>query len=192
MTAPVSSAPRWRRRAVLRLAAVATAATSALATPWRGLPAPVAAHNLPAGAFGSPLYSAALQAQGGVKGIFQSPNIEATAVAGKNLNHLLLVQLKNWLNSFQFSYGLDPADLHTIVATYASANLFTYNDAMWAKYRLGEAYKVIDPATNAPATRNVFRNYRFGNPSADPDNPQSVWQDTGIEVLQARGAVFLT
>jgi len=78
------------------------------------------------------------------------------------------------------------------VATYGSANLFTYNDAMWAKYKFGEKYAVTDPATTAPATRNVFRNYRFAGASEDPDNPQSIWQDTGIEVLQSRGAVFLT
>lgn len=182
---------RWGRRAFLRLTA-ATAATGALIAPRPGGGPEVAAHNLPPGGFGSPLYTAALEAQGGMKGIFQSPNLEATVVSGKNLNHLLLIQLKNWLNGFQFSYGMDPATLHTIVATYASANLFTYNDAIWAKYRLGEKYAVTDPATGAPATRNVFRNYRFASPSQDPNNPQSIYQDTGIEVLQSRGAVFLT
>jgi hypothetical protein len=26
----------------------------------------------------------------------------------------------------------------------------------------------------------------------EADNPQSVWQDTGVEALQKRGALFLT
>ncbi len=184
--------PRWNRRAFLRFIGVATAAAGALTARLPGTPAEAAAHNLPPGQFGSPLYTAALTAQGGIKGIFQSPNLESTVVGGKYLNHLLLVQLKNWLNGFQFSYGMDPADLHTIVATYGSANLFTYNDAIWAKYKLGEKWGVTDPATNAPATRNLFRDYRFASPSQDPDHPQSIYQDTGIEVLQSRGAVFLT
>lgn len=192
MPEPARRTPRWNRRAFLRLTAVATAATGALTAHLPGTRPEVAAHNLKSGQFGSPLYTAALEAQGGIKGIFQSPNLESTVVVGKNLNHLLLIQLKNWLNGFQFSYGMDPATLHTIVATYGSANLFTYNDTIWAKYKLGEKWNVTDPATNAPATRNVFRPYRFASPSQDPDNPQSIYQDTGIEVLQTRGAVFLT
>ncbi len=30
-------------------------------------------------------------------------------------------------------------------------------DSIWAKYKLGAALKVTDPKTNAPATRNIFR-----------------------------------
>ena len=112
---------------------------------------------------------------------------------GKHLDHLLLAQAKNWLNAFQFSYKVPPTDLHIVVATYASANLLTYHDSLWQKYRLGEKYNVIDPETNAPAVRNVFWPSRFGaSASNDPDNPQSLYQDTGIEALQKRGLVFLT
>jgi hypothetical protein len=115
------------RRGVLKLGAIATVAVGATAAERPLRPSnEVAAHNLPQGEFGSPLYDAAINADGGVKGVFQSPNIEAAAPAGKTLNHLLLVQLKNWLNGFQFSYQMKPEDLHTVVATYASANLLTY------------------------------------------------------------------
>jgi hypothetical protein len=31
------------------------------------------------------------------------------------------------------------------------------NDAMWAKYKIGELIGAKDPKTNAPATRNIFR-----------------------------------
>lgn len=144
-------------------------------------------------ATGSPAYDAALKATGGMKGVFQTPAIDARMVSGKAVNHLLLLQLKNWLNSFQFSYKMDPADLHTIVASYASANLLTYGDALWEKYRLGEKYEIIDPTTGKPAVRNVFWPGRFG-PDApkDPAATGSFYQDTGIEVLQQRGTIFLT
>ena len=116
-------------------------------------------------------------------------------VAGEHLNHLLLVQLKNWLNGFQFSYEMEPEELHTISATYGSANLFTYSDDVWETYKFGEKYDVVDPATGEPAMRNVFwpqplrprcadrsraprttsirtpgsRRYRNGGPSSSPD-----------------------
>jgi hypothetical protein len=151
------------------------------------------AHNLPPASFGSPTYEQALAATGDYRAVFQSPNIEAAVLIGKHLSHLLLLQAKNWLNAFQFSYKVSPADLHIVVATYASANLLTYNDSVRHKYRLGEKYNVIDPETNAPAVRNLFWPSQFGaNASTDPDNPQSVYHDAGIEALQKRGLVFLT
>ena len=30
------------------------------------------------------------------------------------------------------------------------------NDAMWAKYKIGETFKIVDPETNAPAVKNPF------------------------------------
>lgn len=150
-------------------------------------------HSLPPGSFGSPEYTAVLEARGGTKAVFQTPSIEAAVKAGDTLNHLLSTQLKNWLNGFQFSYKIPASDLHVVVASYGSANLLTYSDEIWAKYKLGEKYKVVDPLTNAPSVRNVFYPARFAaNASQNPDDPKSVYQDTGIEALQRRGVVYLT
>jgi hypothetical protein len=184
----------WNRRTLLRRGAAVTASASvaAVGVPGRAT-RPAAAHNLPPGKFGSPAYEAVLDADGGMKGIFESPMVEATVVAGESLNHLLLVQLKNWLNGFQFSYEMKPEELHTISATYGSANLFTYNDHVWETYKFGEKYDVIDPATGEPAVRNVFWPSRFGpDAPTDPTAKDNVYQDTGIEALQNRGAIFLT
>ncbi|HEY7036436.1 MAG TPA: hypothetical protein VH482_34220 [Thermomicrobiales bacterium] len=177
------------RRSLLRAGAAATAvgALGALVRPGAGAVA------LADPTFGSPAYDAALKVSGGVKGIFQSPHVDANVVAGDFVNHLLLLQLKNWLNGFQFSYNTDPADLHTLVATYASANVLSYDDTVWEKYKLGEKYAITDPATGQPAVRNVFLPSRFG-PEApkDPAAPNNYYQDTGIAVLQERGTLFLT
>ena len=183
-----NSAP-WSRRAFLTLGAVASAAVSAARA------RPAAAHNLPSGQFGSATYDRALLADSGYRAVFQSPHVEAAVPPPntKRLDHLLLLQTKNWLNGFQFSYKARPEELHVVVATYASANLLTYGDAVWQKYRLGEKYRITDPETGAPAVRNLFWPSRFGpSASTDPDHPESIWQDAGIEALQKRGAVFLT
>ena len=193
---PFGQQPRdgWSRLSLLRRGAAVTASAGVAAV---GLPGrttrPAAAHNLKPGSFGSPAYESALDADGGMKGIFQSPMVDATVVAGEHLNHLLLVQLRNWLNGFEFSYEMAPEELHTIVATYGSANLLTYNDHVWETYKFGEKYGVVDPATGEPAVRNVFWPSRFGpDAPTDPTAKDNVYQDTGIEALQKRGTVFLT
>lgn len=186
----VPIASRWNRRTLVRVGAAtgATAAASALGAFVRP-----AAHALAAPSFGSDAYDAALKVTGGVKAVFQSPYGDAILPAGDAVNHLMLLQLKNWLNGFQFAYKLDPKDLHTVVAAYASANILTYGDAVWANYKLGEKYQITDPATNAPAVRNVFVPSRFGaDAPKDIAAPNNYYQDTGIAVLQERGAVFLT
>jgi hypothetical protein len=151
------------------------------------------AHSLPPGTFESPAYRRALAAETGERAVFQSPHIEASVRAGDHLEHLLLAQANNWLNGFQFSYNARPEDLHLVSATYASANLLTYNDAVWQKYRLGEKYGVVDPKTGQPAVSNPFWPSRNGpGASPDPDHPKSRYRDNGIEALQRRGVLFLT
>lgn len=179
---------RSTRRTLLGAAAAVTAA-GALGTFTRA--STLAAQTTPQ--FGSPEYEAALKITDGIRGVFQSPALDALSPAGDNVNHLLLIQLKNWLNSFQFAYKEAPESLHTLSATYASANLMTYADAVWEKYKLGEKYDITDPITGAPAIRNLFWPSRFG-----PDAPKDItakdnyYQDTGIEVLQERGTIFLS
>ena len=180
------SGPQPTRRALLRtgLAATAFGALGAR-TLSPAAASPLANH--------APTYAAALKTTGGMKAVFQSPAIDARLADGEEVNHLLLVQLKNWLNSFELSYKMDPTDLHTIVAPYASANLLTYGDDLWQKYRLGEKYEIVDPITGKPAVRNLFWPSRFaGDAPPDPTPGGSIYQDSGIEALQQRGAIFLT
>lgn len=151
------------------------------------------AHVLPPEKSHPAAYEKALAVQGGSKAVFQSPFVEASIVRGKNRIHLLLAQLNNWLNAFQFSYGTPPEQLHTAAALYASANILTYNNKMWRKYRFGEKYDVIDPATGKPATRNLFWPSLFGAEAPkDPNAPKNAYKDPGIQALQRRGTHFLT
>jgi len=49
-------------------------------------------------------------------------------------------------------YGLKDSDINAIVCVRHSSSVFGFNDAMWAKYKLGESQKVIEGG--APATKN--------------------------------------
>src|SRR4051794_34052441 len=84
-----------------------------------------------------------------VKQLFQWPNIA---------NPIIFANVRNSLNGFQFSYDIPSDDIQIVVQAYATANPAVYDDSIWDRYRWGEALSVLDPATNQPATRNIFYN----------------------------------
>jgi hypothetical protein len=62
-----------------------------------------------------------------------------------------------------------------------------YGDALWAKYRLGDIFKVQDPTTGMPAVRNQWfssKNPPMDTPPEDRSNPYH--SDLSIEGLQRR------
>lgn len=59
---------------------------------------------------------------------------------------------------------------------------FAFEDRLWAKYKLGEVFKVIDNTTKKPALRNPYYNPGEG------DFPMPGIE--GIQKMQSRGAMF--
>ena len=107
-------------------------------------------------------------------------------------NPIIYNNISNGLNGFQFSYDIPPSQIQVVVQAYATANLAMYDDGLWAKYRLGEIFKVQDPTTGEPAVRNVWfasKNPPMDQPPADRSNPY--YSDLSIEGLQRRGVLFL-
>jgi intracellular sulfur oxidation DsrE/DsrF family protein len=79
------------------------------------------------------------------------------------------------------AYGVPDSDMGAVVVLRHSAIPLAFTDAMWAKYKFGESFKITDKSTNAPAERNVFANLKPG------DMPLP---DAALEKLVARGVVF--
>lgn len=118
-----------------------------------------------------------------IRMVYEWPNLNNPTIYGN---------ISNGLNSFQFSYGLPADEVQVVVVAYASANLALYDDAVWAKYRMGEVFKVQDPTTGQPALRNIWftsKNPAAAEPPADRSNPY--YSDTSIQGLQRRGVLFL-
>lgn len=81
---------------------------------------------------------------------------------------------RNFLDTFRDEFHLEFPAINTAVGISNSAFPMNATDRLWAKYKLGERAKIIDPATKQPAVRNIF--YTEG--------------DISVKTLQARGAVF--
>jgi intracellular sulfur oxidation DsrE/DsrF family protein len=110
---------------------------------------------------------------------------------GKFLNNV-----KNSLNSLRFGFGIPENQIKIVAGLHGAANLLNYDDYVWDKYPIGEWLNVTDPATGKPAVKNPFYNRKGGlktkSASKDPDDPDSLYQDTSMLALQARGVQFLS
>lgn len=62
----------------------------------------------------------------------------------------------NWLDAWQNVYGLKHPDINAVVGIAGHAFPINANDEMYRKYPIGEMWKVTDPDTGKPATRNIF------------------------------------
>jgi hypothetical protein len=82
---------------------------------------------------------------------------------------------RNFLDTFRDVYRLEYPDINTAVGISGPAFPMNASDRLWAKYKLGERSKIIDPLTKEPAVRNIFY-----------DDPSEI----SVKAIQARGTVF--
>jgi hypothetical protein len=82
---------------------------------------------------------------------------------------------RNFLDTFRDVDHLEYPDINTAVGISGPAFPMNASDRLWAKYKLGERSKIIDPMTKQPAVRNIF--YDDGS-------------DISVKAIQARGTLF--
>lgn len=135
-----------RRSFLTRFAAIASGLAGVVALPSKGaaksLPAPSRGPTHPADAWLDDL-------KGQHKNIFDCTSIE-TGPSGFTFARNFLTANTGPI------YQLKDADLNVIVCVRHQATVFAFNDAMWAKYKLGESQKVNDGG--APAAKNPHAN----------------------------------
>ncbi len=104
----------------------------------------------------------------------------------------VLSNIKNSLNGFEFGFGYPKDRISIAVANHGPSSAYTYTDYVWSKYAIGKFFNITD-RSGASIDKNVFLAAKNGgSTSTEPDDDKGPYQDTGIEALQARGAVFLT
>lgn len=101
----------------------------------------------------------------------------ATLTGGKPL-----LQARNYLDVFNSTYGAKDEHVGVLQVVHGNAFPLVFGDPAWAAFRLGEKFKVDDPATGKPATRNVFT-----GPAAARPLPR----EAALDALQQRGVVFI-
>lgn len=84
----------------------------------------------------------------------------------------------NYLDSWNEAFQLEFPQVNTVISIAGSGFPININDAIWAKYKLGERWQIADGANKSP-THNVFL-----------EAPQSDAKRASVKSLQARGTVF--
>jgi hypothetical protein len=95
------------------------------------------------------------------------------------------------VDAYEANSGFPLAFAHTFLFPNESATAvvilrhgafpIALNHAMWEKYKIGESFKITDPETKVPATKNPWLNPKAGVLVVD---------DMALDRLLARGVVF--
>jgi intracellular sulfur oxidation DsrE/DsrF family protein len=86
-----------------------------------------------------------------------------------------------FLNTIGETYKVSDKNITAVVGLRHFAIPLAFNNDIWAKYKLGEMFKINDPATKAPAVRNPYAYAKEG---------ELLFPGMAFEKLQARGVVF--
>lgn len=89
--------------------------------------------------------------------------------------HVVANYLDVWRDVFQLEYP----DVNTVVSIAGSGFPINANDALWAKYKLADRWRLSDGGGKESATHNVFLNA----PASDPKR-------ASVTALQSRGTIF--
>ena len=94
-----------------------------------------------------------------------------------------LVHVMNYYDTYNKAFGVNDADIDAVLTFYGATTFYGLNDAMWAKYQIGEFLETSDPTTGKPATTNPWR--------AKPVILGMTLPQASVEALQKRGATFI-
>ncbi len=93
-----------------------------------------------------------------------------------------LVMAYIWMQSNHDADKIEMKDLSAVVVLRHGAIAMAMNTTIWAKYKLGETYKIMDPLTTQPATRNVF--------GTAMGFPIPIAPNAAIDKMVAAGVIF--
>jgi hypothetical protein len=94
-----------------------------------------------------------------------------------------LVHIMNYYDTYNKAFNVKDGDIDAVLTFYGGTTFFGVNDAMWAKYKLGEFINENDPTTSKPATANPWR--------VEPVILGMTIPTASIESLHKRGATFI-
>jgi hypothetical protein len=87
-----------------------------------------------------------------------------------------------WANTMKATYNLTNEQVCAVIGFRHGGIAPCFNDAIWAKYKLGEFFKINDPKTGKPSTRNFYN-------STAPGDVRFAGADLGTQLKNGAVAV---
>ena len=95
-----------------------------------------------------------------------------------------LAQAKNYLDGWHDAFGVSERDVNLVIGVHGDAIPVVLNDALWARYKLGEQYEVTDASTKSASLRNPFS-------ASNAAAAGLIASEQSMEALQKRGVRFI-
>jgi intracellular sulfur oxidation DsrE/DsrF family protein len=98
----------------------------------------------------------------------------------------------NYVTTYKEVYKAAPGEVNAVFSCYGAPGMpatipLAWNDAMWAKYRVGELLGLKDPSSGQALTRNAF----WGPRKGDPVLFGGMFLPAGLENLAKLGVTVL-
>ena len=102
---------------------------------------------------------------------------------GAHRNGRPLMQSKNFLDAWRDTFKVPEDQVNLVLGVQGEGIPIVLSDALWSRFHIGQHFELTDPATKAPATRNLFI---ASNVTAGLVNAEQ-----SVEALQKRGVRFV-
>jgi hypothetical protein len=102
----------------------------------------------------------------------------------------LYLHVQGGLNAAEFSMGWGKGGLATLAVMQGPSSMMCLNDAMWAKYKIGELAKVVDAAGKPEVANLTYKGQTGMSFDGEPGAGGNVFQDWSAEACMKRGATF--
>ena len=162
----------------LAVSGAALASNAQVAQAAGGDKAPLHFHVLKNSEYDHEFLMKTLQGGGKNKQCFQASNVSLVAPGIASVH----LHMQNSMNAYEFSYP-NTGKLSTLAVLMGPGIVFALNDAMWTKYKIGDAFKLADTNIYNAASSNL-------DLSASPDDPNGVYQDWSSQAVLKRGGVY--
>jgi intracellular sulfur oxidation DsrE/DsrF family protein len=139
----------------------------------------------------APSLGSVVHGQGGARASASNPDAWLEALTGKHRtivdmpefhDNLPPVHILNYLNTYNTAYNVPDSDINVVGTFYGATTLLAANDAMWAKYQLGELLNEHRPDGS----------HWTGNPWRTEVNALGMTlAPASLEALQRRGVLFI-
>jgi hypothetical protein len=157
-------------------------------------PRPVSTEGVPRRSFFGRISGALAIGLSGVMTVSMRARAETTETGGPDWPGKLKGRHRQVVDAYDLNAGFPLAFAYTFLAPNAAPGAATavvilrhgafpiaLDNAMWAKYKIGQSFKIDDPETKAPAVKNPFLNPKPGVLLKD---------EMAIDRLLAKGTIF--